>query len=59
MLSAGHRGHKVTLFDAASEIGGQFNLAKVIPGKEEFYETLRYYKRSVAAAGTWMMHPTF
>ncbi|MBL4907785.1 MAG: NADPH-dependent 2,4-dienoyl-CoA reductase [Sneathiella sp.] len=42
---AARRGHKVTLFDAASEIGGQFNLAKKIPGKEEFYETLRYYKR--------------
>lgn len=37
------RGHNVTLFDAASEIGGQFNIAKQIPGKEEFYETLRYY----------------
>jgi 2,4-dienoyl-CoA reductase (NADPH2) len=33
------------LFDAADEIGGQFNLAKCVPGKEEFYETLRYYKR--------------
>jgi 2,4-dienoyl-CoA reductase (NADPH2) len=40
---AAERGHRVTLFDAASEIGGQFNLAKQIPGKEEFYETLRYY----------------
>lgn len=42
---AAERGHEVTLFDAASEIGGQFNLAKQVPGKEEFYETLRYYKR--------------
>jgi 2,4-dienoyl-CoA reductase (NADPH2) len=42
---AAERGHSVTLFDAASEIGGQFNLAKQVPGKEEFYETLRYYKR--------------
>ncbi|MDA8682115.1 NADPH-dependent 2,4-dienoyl-CoA reductase [Porticoccaceae bacterium] len=41
---AAERGHRVTLFDAASEIGGQFNLAKKIPGKEEFYETLRYYR---------------
>ncbi len=41
---AAERGHRVTLFDAASEIGGQFNLAKQIPGKEEFYETLRYYR---------------
>jgi len=39
------RGHRVTLFDAAAEIGGQFNLAKRVPGKEEFYETLRYYAR--------------
>ncbi|HTN33246.1 MAG TPA: NADPH-dependent 2,4-dienoyl-CoA reductase [Marinobacter sp.] len=41
---AAERGHKVTLFDAGSEIGGQFNVAKDIPGKEEFYETLRYYQ---------------
>jgi 2,4-dienoyl-CoA reductase (NADPH2) len=37
------RGHQVTLFDAAAEIGGQFNLARRIPGKEEFGETLRYF----------------
>ncbi len=42
---AAERGHAVTLFDAGSEIGGQFNLAKQVPGKEEFYETLRYYSR--------------
>ncbi len=41
--TAAQRGHNVTLFDAASEIGGQFNMAKKIPGKEEFYETLRYF----------------
>ncbi|MEH6356415.1 MAG: NADPH-dependent 2,4-dienoyl-CoA reductase [Marinobacter sp.] len=40
---AAERGHKVTLFDSGEEIGGQFNIAKLIPGKEEFYETLRYY----------------
>ena len=45
--TAASRGHKVTLFDAASEIGGQFNIAKQIPGKEEFYETLRYYKKQL------------
>jgi 2,4-dienoyl-CoA reductase (NADPH2) len=38
------RGHQVTVFDAASEIGGQFNMAKKIPGKEEFHETLRYFR---------------
>jgi len=39
------RGHAVTVYEAASEIGGQFNLAKRIPGKEEFGETLRYFRR--------------
>ncbi|MBB1202625.1 NADPH-dependent 2,4-dienoyl-CoA reductase [Enterobacteriaceae bacterium 89] len=46
-VNAAARGHQVTLFDAASEIGGQFNIAKQIPGKEEFYETLRYYRRMI------------
>ena len=41
---AAERGHAVTLFDAADEISGQFNLAKQVPGKEEFHETLRYYR---------------
>ena len=41
------RGHQVTLFDAESEIGGQFNIAKQIPGKEEFHETIRYFKRQL------------
>ncbi len=41
--AAAQRGHQVTIFDSASEIGGQFNMAKKIPGKEEFYETLRYF----------------
>ncbi len=48
---AAKRGHKVTLFDAGSEIGGQFNLAKQIPGKEEFYETLRYFNRMIEKRG--------
>lgn len=48
---AAERGHKVTLFDAASEIGGQFNLAKQIPGKEEFHETLRYFARMIERHG--------
>jgi len=42
---AAERGHRVTLFDSAADIGGQFNFAKRIPGKEEFYETLRYFRR--------------
>jgi len=42
---AARRGHRVTLFEASGEIGGQFNLARRIPGKEEFAETLRYYRR--------------
>lgn len=41
------KGHQVTLFDADSEIGGQFNIAKQIPGKEEFYETIRYFKKQL------------
>ncbi|OQS36141.1 NADPH-dependent 2,4-dienoyl-CoA reductase [Chromobacterium haemolyticum] len=48
---AAERGHQVTLFDAAAEIGGQFNVAKRIPGKEEFYETLRYFKRKLEQTG--------
>ncbi len=48
---AAERGHNVTLFDAGSEIGGQFNYAKRIPGKEEFYETLRYFKRRIEVTG--------
>ena len=48
---AGSRGHRVTLFDSAERIGGQFNMAKVIPGKEEFHETLRYYGRQLELAG--------
>ena len=46
-VTAAQRGHKVTLIDSADEIGGQFNLAKRIPGKEEFFETLRYYRRMI------------
>jgi 2,4-dienoyl-CoA reductase (NADPH2) len=46
---AAQRGHAVTLFEAAERIGGQFNLAKRIPGKEEFEETLRYYGSQLRA----------
>jgi 2,4-dienoyl-CoA reductase (NADPH2) len=45
------RGHTVTLFDRAREIGGQFNMAKRIPGKEEFHETLRYFGHRLDATG--------
>lgn len=45
---AAQRGHQVEIFDRGSEIGGQFNYAKQIPGKEEFYETLRYFKKQIA-----------
>src|SRR5690606_35684812 len=48
---AAERGHQVTLFDSAEEIGGQFNVAKRVPGKEEFYETLRYFKRKLETTG--------
>jgi 2,4-dienoyl-CoA reductase (NADPH2) len=48
---AAERGHVVTLFESASEIGGQFNLAKRIPGKEEFHETLRYFARRIELTG--------
>jgi 2,4-dienoyl-CoA reductase (NADPH2) len=48
---AAQRGHAVTLIDAGSEIGGQFNLAKRVPGKEEFHETLRYYRTMIGKLG--------
>jgi 2,4-dienoyl-CoA reductase (NADPH2) len=49
--TAAERGHDVTLFEADREIGGQFNLARRIPGKEEFAETLRYFTNRLAKAG--------
>jgi 2,4-dienoyl-CoA reductase (NADPH2) len=45
--TAALRGHRVTLFEAAAEIGGQLNLAKVIPGKEEFQQTIRYFQTQI------------
>ncbi|MEU3479586.1 FAD-dependent oxidoreductase [Streptomyces sp. NPDC033754] len=50
-VSAAERGHAVTLFDAAAEIGGQLNIAKRVPGKEEFDETLRYFRVQLAERG--------
>ncbi|GED89009.1 FAD-dependent oxidoreductase [Streptomyces sp. 6-11-2] len=50
-VSAAERGHLVTLFDAAGEIGGQLNVARKIPGKQEFGETLRYFRHQLDAHG--------
>ncbi|MCP4444989.1 MAG: NADPH-dependent 2,4-dienoyl-CoA reductase [Myxococcales bacterium] len=50
-VSAAKRGHSVTIFDAAEEIGGQFNVAKKVPGKEEFYETIRYFNTQLHLQG--------
>lgn len=50
-VAARKRGHQVTLFEKEAEIGGQFNLAKQIPGKEEFKETLRYFNYQIKALG--------
>lgn len=58
--TAADRGHQVTLFEASDELGGHFNLAMRIPGKEEFAETIRYYERQLELTGvkvrmnTWM-----
>ena len=49
--TAASRGHKVTLFEASDAIGGQFNMARRIPGKEEFAETLRYYRKQLELGG--------
>ncbi|WP_288132336.1 NADPH-dependent 2,4-dienoyl-CoA reductase [Microbulbifer sp.] len=48
---AAERGHSVTLFEADDKVGGQFNIAKQIPGKAEFEETLRYFKRKLELTG--------
>ena len=50
-ITLAERGHAVDLFDAAPELGGQLNMAKTIPGKEEFHEMLRYFTRRVDATG--------
>lgn len=48
---AAERGHEVHLFEAEAEVGGQFNMAKVIPGKEEYAETIRYYNTMIKKHG--------
>ena len=50
-LTAAERGHAVTIFDKADEIGGQLNMAKQVPGKEEFWGLVDYYRTMVAKAG--------
>ena len=50
-LTAAERGHKVTLFDKANDIGGQLNMAKQVPGKEEFWGLVDYYRTMVAKLG--------
>ncbi|MEU0099832.1 NADPH-dependent 2,4-dienoyl-CoA reductase [Streptomyces sp. NPDC006267] len=50
-VTAAERGHAVTLFDTADEIGGQLNVARRVPGKEEFDETLRYFRTRLAELG--------
>ncbi|USZ14196.1 NADPH-dependent 2,4-dienoyl-CoA reductase [Moraxella sp. FZFQ2102] len=50
-VTAASRGHQVTIYEAKPFIGGQFNFAKVIPGKEEFFETIRYFREQIAQLG--------
>lgn len=50
-VTAAERGHAVTLFDSADRIGGQLNIARKVPGKEEFDETLRYFRTRLAEEG--------
>lgn len=49
--TAAKRGHKITLFEAEGDIGGQFNIAKQVPGKEEFAETIRYFQKQIELTG--------
>ncbi|MDP4828324.1 MAG: NADPH-dependent 2,4-dienoyl-CoA reductase [Flavobacteriales bacterium] len=50
-IAAAQRGHKIEVFEAGSDIGGQFDLARRIPGKEEFNETIRYFKTMISKTG--------
>ncbi|GAA2299187.1 NADPH-dependent 2,4-dienoyl-CoA reductase [Streptomyces kunmingensis] len=58
-VSAAERGHDVTLFDGAAEIGGQLNVARRVPGKEEFDETLRYFRTQLQQHGVRVELNTF
>lgn len=57
-VTAAERGHEVHLFEAGPETGGQFNMAKRIPGKEEFHETLRYFNRQIELTGVHLQLKT-
>ncbi len=50
-INAAQRGHQVTLYEAGPELGGQLNLAKVVPGKEEFHQMLRYFEVALERSG--------
>jgi len=56
--TAAQRGHEVILFEADKDLGGQFNVAKQVPGKEEFYETLRYFREQIAITGVQARYNT-
>ncbi|MCG3269503.1 NADPH-dependent 2,4-dienoyl-CoA reductase [Yoonia sp. I 8.24] len=50
-IASAQRGHQVTLFDRASELGGQLNMAKQVPGKEEFWGLVDYFRTMIETAG--------
>ncbi len=55
-IYAASRGHQVKIFESSNQIGGQFNIAKTIPGKEEFYETIRYFQRQIELQPNIQLH---
>ena len=58
-MTAAERGHDVTLYEASGEVGGQFNLAKTVPGKEEFDETVKYFGRQLELKGVTLKLNTY